>query len=297
MKVVFNILILLVVAAVIWTALPKEHEVNNIQALQAMARQDFDGARSMKTCKNITKGPSAIAIDKDNDMLYIMSTGPDPEAPAAYINKASMEGEILDTINIQPLDNPGGITICNGNIYIINGKQVIQYSIAGDSVEAVTDIPQAGTLCDIEHDKRNRIYVSDSKKGCIYRLADKGASIFASDTLLYGISGMCLHSTTIMACAGNRIIALDGEGHVSTYARMDFQTEYLRSDGDSTLILNDNAGNIYAANNKQKQLIMKRQPTCPPAMFDYMPNQRRLFVPYPAANSIEVLELGRYLEQ
>ena len=69
------------------------------------------------------------------------------------------------------------------------------------------------------------------------------------------------------------------------------------SDDNGNFITTDFSGNVYVVSSGKQQLLVKKRQGINAAGIGYIPEQKLLAVPTYANNSIEIYEIGRYLQQ
>ena len=297
MKYVFNVLIAFVVIWIVWSVIDHEPKKAHTEISELSVEKDFDGARLHKSCNGNLDRP--FAVEFCNDEMFVANTiaGKDGNDSTGFVCRTSLSGEFVDYLHINDLKSPRGMTVCDGYPYIADLNSIVKYDIDGDSIEAIIPIDGAKRLTDIEKDRTGLLYVSDTQDAKIYRIQNDTASLFASDTLLNGVSGLAYYDGYIFAGVNKRIMRVDASGKLKTFAKVVYPVLGLCSDDNGNFITTDFVGNVYAVSSGKQQLLVKKRQSVYAAGIGYIPEQKLLAVPTYTNNSVDVYEIGRYLQQ
>ena len=297
MKYVFNILIAFVVIWIIWTVIDHGPKHAETEVSEAGAYNDFNGAQLVKACDGSFKRPFAVEFCNDEMFVANAIADRDGKDSTGFVCRTSLYGEFVDNLHIDDLKSPKGMAVNDGNLYIADLNRIIKYDIDGDSIAAILPIAGAKNLSDIAKDRTGLLYVSDSQYAKIYRIKNDTVSLFASDTLLNGVSGLAYYDGFIFAGAQRRIVRLDTLGRTRIFAHVVYPVCGLCADDGGNFITTDFAGNVYVVSSGPQQLLVKRRQGVNSAIIGYIPEQKLLAVPTFAGNSVEIYEIGRYLQQ
>lgn len=297
MKYVFNILIAFVVIWIVWTVIDRGPRHAETEVSEAGAAKDFDGAQLVKSCSGCFRRP--FAVEYCNDEMFVANdiAGRDGKDSTGFVCRTSLYGEFVDNLHIADLKSPKGMAVNDGCLYIADLNRIVKYDIDGDSIAAILSIDGAKNLSDIEKDRSGLLYVSDSQDAKIYRIKNDTVTLFASDTLLNGVSGLAYYDGCIFAGANKRIVRVDASGRVKIFAHVVYPVCGLCADDNGCFITTDFVGNVYVVSNGPQQLLVKRRQGVNSAIVGYIPEQKLLAVPTFANNSVEIYEIGRYLQQ
>ncbi len=296
MKYVFNVLLAFVVIWIIWSVIDHDKKDTSPELTHIGAEDTFDGTRRIETCRNKFSKP--IAVEFYNDEMFVSnivssSKGSDS---SGFVCRTNLYGDVVGALDTPELTSPKGMAEKNGVLYIADIDRLIEYDIDLDSTMRIIKIKGAKSLCDVEADRLGNVYISDTQNGCIYKLKGDTAVLFTRDTLCQGIMGLCSYDHYLYAGADDRIIRIDEYGHVRTLAHTTYPVYGIRADGDGNFITTDFDGTIYATNLYKTQTIISKRNGMNAAMIGYMPEQRRLVVPTYNDNSVELYEIGKYLQ-
>ena len=292
MKYVFNILILAVVAFVLVKTFWTESRTVRQPETQPAGEEKFSGAKSVKTCRKGFDIPQSVVLDETKSVVYVSNSGRG-ENPG-YICKASLSGEVIDTLKTGTLENPKGLALRDGFLYAASGKNLVQYSLDGDSVVKKTEIKDAGVLNDVVILPQGTVYVSDSAKNCIFRLGGAdGAEVFFKDTL--GITAMCSAGGILTAASGKILRKISPEGRTEMRQRLKFTPAGICPDGKGAFIMPAKEGGIFAVSDSLTETLLKTKSGISGKM-EYVGCYGLLFAPSAKNNALEIYEIGQYFQ-
>ena len=118
--------------------------------------------------------PESVVFDADRAQLFISNIGGETEGDG-FISRVSIEGEILDSLWIGGLDDPKGLLLLNGKLFVADNTRLIEMDVEGKQVTNEYSIPEAGMLNDIAADEMGNLYISDTRKNRIYKFDSEGS--------------------------------------------------------------------------------------------------------------------------
>ncbi len=120
-------------------------------------------------------GPESVVYDERRNVLYVsnMGTHGDGQTPGdGFISRVSADGKILDLKWVTGFDNPKGLAMANGRLYVGDDKDLVEVDVAAGKVVgryAPEDGP--GEFNDCTADPEGNVYVSSGRLGEIFRLS------------------------------------------------------------------------------------------------------------------------------
>ncbi|MCR5456238.1 MAG: hypothetical protein K6F33_14745 [Bacteroidales bacterium] len=297
MKYVFNVALAFVVIWVVWSVIDHEPKTENIHVSHVKADTSFVGARSLKVCRNSFQMPMGVVFCNDEMFVSNVVVNPDEDDTLGYVCRAGLYGDIVDSLKIPALYAPKGMVEQDGYLYIADISRVVKYNLDKDELVSIIYVPNAKSLFGLAKDRLQRIYVTDTESKTVYRIEGDSARVFANDTLLAGVSGLCSYNGYLYAAAHRRIVRIDSMGRTKIFAHTAYPVCGISSDDEGNFITTDYAGNIYVVSSGKQQLLVKKRNNVSGADINYIPEQRRLVVPTGTGNSVEIYEMGKYLQQ
>ncbi len=121
-------------------------------------------------------GPESIVYDHQRDVFYVsnMGTWGEGQTPHdGFVSRVSAQGKLLDLEWVTGLDNPKGLAIANGKLYVGDDTAMVEIDLAQGDISArhaPTNGDQAG-FNDCTADPDGNVYVFSSPAKKIYRLS------------------------------------------------------------------------------------------------------------------------------
>lgn len=240
------------------------------------------------------KTPESVLYD-GKDVIYVANINGQPSARDGngFISKISTGGKILNLKWITGLDAPKGMGINGGKLYVTNITEVVEISIAENRI--VKRYPAAGSvfLNDISVSPSGVVYISDSRKGYIYRLMNGTLEKWMEG--LDGVNGLyCMGKDLLLAGTENSIVQI-----ITTSKRKSVlvpetgSIDGLVNCGKNTYLFSDWAGSVYrVVVGKEKELLLNTSGAgINAADIDYIPLKRLLIVPTFSDNRVMAYEL------
>lgn len=241
----------------------------------------------------------SVLYDPKREVLYISNFDQFSQGNPSIsqsISKLSLLGEVLQKDWIKDLNHPLGMTIFNDKLYVAERRQVAKVDPETGNIISRIDVPGAAFLNDIAVDDKGNIYVSDSRKGVIWRISDNqveewlsGAEVtdpnvlyFYKGELYFGNSGDHWLKTVNPMDKQISNFARFPEGFIDGI-RPDGKGNLLVSLWKGKLYLVDPAGNISLilhTENKGKYI----------ADFEYIPEKKLLIIPTFYGNTVAAYE-------
>lgn len=205
------------------------------------------------------KGPESALFDPASRMLYVSSTG------AGSVVIMGLDGKILNKQWIGGLRGNMGSALYKGRFYTTGPTGVTVIDAEKASVITYIPIDSIGMLNDVAVDRKGVVYVSDTRKGKVYRIEDDKAVLYlenmpgangllTSNDDLYVITTSAVHKVNakkdITKIADGFENGLDGivpiapdEFIISNYTGMLY---YLKADGTKEMLLDTRADHLMA---------------------------------------------------
>lgn len=120
--------------------------------------------------------PESVIYDEENEVFYVSNIGEDQENDG-FISRIGVDGEKLDLKWIPNLNDPKGLLLHNGRLWVSDVNDVVIMDI--NLAEIIVRIPVEGaeSLNDITIDQEGSIYISDLAKSSIFKKNEMGEII------------------------------------------------------------------------------------------------------------------------
>jgi Gluconolactonase len=120
-------------------------------------------------------GPESVVYDETREVLYVSNMGTHGEGQTVgdgFISRVSVDGKILEPRWVTGFDNPKGLALANGRLYVGDDRDLVEIDVAAGKVVgryAPEDGP--GDFNDCTADPEGNVYVSSGRLGEIFRLS------------------------------------------------------------------------------------------------------------------------------
>lgn len=119
-------------------------------------------------------GPESVVHDAARDVLYVSNMGTHGEGATpgdGFISRVSADGKLLELRWVTGLDNPKGLALANGRLYVGDDQDMVEIDLAEARIagrHAPEDGP--GDFNDCTADPEGNVYVSSGRLGVVFRL-------------------------------------------------------------------------------------------------------------------------------
>ena len=174
-------------------------------------------------------GPESVVFDASRREFYVSNMGThgkDATPGDGFISRVGTDGRLLELKWVAGFDNPKGLALVGGRLYVGDDKDLVEIDVAAGKVArryAPDDGP--GDFNDVTADAAGNIYVSSGRLGTLFRLH---AGVFSAwhklDRAKTGwINGLKAEQNRLLL-GGWSVRGADGKeqlGHISTVTYAD----------------------------------------------------------------------------
>lgn len=192
--------------------------------------------------------PESVLWDAGKHLFYVSDIKGDGSARDGngFISTISPSGKTLNLHWVDGLDAPKGMGMQGNTLYAADLDQLVVIDIPSRKITKKITLPGASFLNDIATDDHGNVYISDSKRGCVYRYADGKASIYIEDPLIKGANGLLVWRGRLWIQSSRGLCQYRSEDHSLTL----FSAAVKSCDGltvvdDSTLAVSRWQGEVY----------------------------------------------------
>jgi sugar lactone lactonase YvrE len=245
--------------------------------------------------------PESVAFDPERRVLYVSSlvrAAPPGAAAEGFVSRLALDGTILDRQWVKGLRAPAGLAVRGDRLFAVERDGVAEIDISAGAVGARHPLPDAVFPNDIAAAPDGTLYVSDSGRHVIWRLAAGKADVAAGGAAVRQPNGLLLDSGRLLfGNTGDRCIkALDlSTGLVTSLLRLDEGIiDGLRSDGAGNLIVSLWHGSVFRVTpaGVVTPLLDTDHAVVPAADVEYVASERLLVVPTYFANRVAAYRLS-----
>ncbi len=196
--------------------------------------------------------PESAAYDSATDAFYVSNYdgyNPSQGAGRQSISKLMPDGKVAALQWVSGLNNPTGLAVRNGRLYAVERTGIVEIDIPSAKIVNRIVLPGAGFPNDITVAENGDIFVSDSRKGCIYKISGGQAEEWLGGPSITAPNG-------IHALKGKLIVGTNGDGclkavdlatkDISVLTNLGVGTiDGLGSDRESNLLVSHNEGRLF----------------------------------------------------
>ena len=122
--------------------------------------------------KKTFKMPESALFDTARNVLYISNYDRSSMAGGQFISKISIDGKIEKSKWVTGLFYPTGMTIFKDKLYVVERKNLVEIDPEAGKILKRYPIPQPVFPNDVTVDQPGNLYISDSGKSVIFKLAN-----------------------------------------------------------------------------------------------------------------------------
>jgi hypothetical protein len=174
-------------------------------------------------------GPESVVFDAARGEFYVSNMGThgkDATRDDGFISRVSAEGKIIELRWVAGLDDPKGLALANGRLYVGDEPAMAEIDIAaGKIVARHAPADGKGSFNDCTADAAGNVYVCSGRLGTVFRLsAGKFEPWYKLDKdRTGGLNGLKAEKDRLLL-GGWSVRSADGQeqlGHISTVAYAD----------------------------------------------------------------------------
>ncbi len=227
--------------------------------------------------------PESVQYDQKRDVLYVSNFFNDGKE---FISKVSPEGKVLSLEWVTGVAQPAGMTMSRDRLYVVGRFALIEIDPESGGITNRFRFPEPGLPNDVAADAEGSLYVTDSRKGLIYKLEDGKMTEWLASPELARANGLLYHDGRLFAgTSGDGCIkSIDPASKIlSTLACLGEGAimDGIAYEGDGNFLVSDFNGKVYRVNGRgEKTLLLDA--TAPGmwcAAFEYLPERRLLLIP------------------
>lgn len=225
--------------------------------------------------------PESVYPDmKDNVLFVSLINGGSWNADGVGgVGKLSPDGKKYDSAWITGLHAPKGMGRLGDRLYVADISEVIVIDIKGGKIQKKIPIDSATGLNDITVNDKGIVFVSDSRKGRIWKIENDIPSLYL-DTVR-GVNGLKAIGNDLLIGAGKNFIKADGNRAITSIAEMPQGIDGIEPVGNGDFIVTSWSGYIFYVSSKGivETLLDSHVEKMNTADIGFDPAKRILYVP------------------
>lgn len=237
--------------------------------------------------------PESVLPDFKEKILYVsLIDGPGWAADGkGGVGKLDMNGKIIDTAWITGLNAPKGLARVGNRLYVADITEIVVIDIPKGKIEKKIAVAEAQNLNDVTASDKGVVYVSDSKKGRIYKLYNNEVTVYLDS--LKGTNGIKAVKDDLYILAGKNFIKADAHKNITNMAILTEGGDGLEPVGNGDFIATSWIGLIYYVHaSGQVDLLLDYRPQKKnTADIGYDPVKRILYLPTFNGKTVEAFKV------
>jgi len=196
--------------------------------------------------------PESAAYDPETDAFYVSNYdayNPSQGAGRQHVSKLTSDGKVAALQWVSGLNNPTGLAVRNRRLYAVERTGLVEIEISTAKILNRIALPGAGFPNDVAVADNGDIFISDSRKNCIYKVSGGRAEEWLNGPSLPAPNG-------IHVLKGKVIVGTNGDGClkavdlatkvVSVVANLGVGTiDGIESDRQGNLLVSHNEGRLF----------------------------------------------------
>jgi sugar lactone lactonase YvrE len=196
--------------------------------------------------------PESAAYDPATGAIYVSNYdgyNPSRGARLQFLSKLTPEGRTAALRWVSGLDNPTGLAIRKNILYAVERTGIAEIDIPSAKIVRRTAVPGAAFLNDIAVAENGDVFVSDSRRGSVFRISGEKAEEWLTGPALGSPNGICLFE-------GRLVIGTNSDGCLKTadLGTREISTlvnlgqgiiDGIAPDGEGRLLVSHNEGRLF----------------------------------------------------
>jgi len=231
--------------------------------------------------------PESVFYDSKRDILYVANinkVNKDETDGDGFISKVKLEGKIEKLDWITGLNDPKGMAIVGGILYVSDLRQLVEIDITKGKIIKKHDLEGAKFLNDVASNESGDVVVSDSYDNKVYKFIDGKFVLWLEGSELDKPNGLYFEKDEVLVASMNKGIVSRVKLN-STDMKVEFReipsTDGIASDGKGNYFFSNWNGEVYYIGNKggQWKIIDTKDQKINAADITFVPKQSLLLVP------------------
>jgi len=271
----------------------KKHILFSLVALAVSVTAGAQNLALKWKTDTIFRTPESVYFDAKANLLYVSNIdGSSSEKDGkGFIAQVTPDGKVKNMNWITGLDAPKGLGVFKNTLYIADLTRVVSVDIGTGKKQQTWEVEGSEFLNDITVDAKGNVYVSDSGKGRIHRIAGGKLELYFESADLKRVNGLLSlkDGSLYVADAGSGVnYKLSADKKLTKYAETSQSADGIESVGKDEYLVSSWNGEVFYvdASGKSKKLIDTREQKLNSADIGYDPKTKTVFVPTFFGNSV-----------
>lgn len=224
--------------------------------------------------------PESVVHDPKRGVLYASNFA------GNSIAKLAMNGDVLVADWVKDVKNPTGVKLFHDRLYVVERGAVVEIDPDTAAVLRRTPLEGAQFPNDLALDAEGTIYVTDTFRNCIHRIAGGKSEVWLEGPEIAQPNGILVEPGRLLVgvTADAAVKAVDlASKTVTTLVRVSrpANMDGLTSDGAGGYFFSDYFGRLYHVDAAGRPILLldRRGPRQFCADFEYVPGERLIIIP------------------
>jgi hypothetical protein len=225
--------------------------------------------------------PESVLPDPANNILYVslVDGAPWDADGKGGVGRLSPDGKQYNGSWITGLNAPKGMGRYGNRLYVADISDVVVIDIQKGKVIKKIPVPGESGLNDITVDNNGVVYVSDSKSGKVYRVANDVPTLFMDN--LDGANGLKASGKNLYILARKQVLVADPAKNLKVICDLPNGGDGIEEVGNGDLIVSEWIGNVFYvyADGRKVQMLDRKPEKKNTADIWYDQKTKTLYVP------------------
>jgi hypothetical protein len=225
--------------------------------------------------------PESVLPDPANNILYVslVDGAPWDADGKGGVGRLSPDGKKYNGSWITGMNAPKGMGRYGNRLYVADISEVVVIDIPQGRILKKIPIQGATGLNDITVDDKGVVYVSDSKSGKIYRIANDTPSLYMEN--LDGANGLKASGKNLYILARKQVLLADPSKNLKVLTDLPNGGDGVEEVGNGDLIVSEWVGNVFYvyADGRKVQMLDRKPEKKNTADIWYDQKTKTLYVP------------------
>jgi hypothetical protein len=225
--------------------------------------------------------PESVLPDPANNILYVslVDGAPWDADGKGGVGRLSPDGKQYNGSWITGLNAPKGMGRFGSRLYVADISDVVVIDIPKGKVIKKIPVPGESGLNDITVDNNGVVYVSDSKSGKVYRIANDVPTLFMDN--LDGANGLKASGKNLYILARKQVLLADPQKNLKVICDLPNGGDGIEEVGNGDLIVSEWIGNVFYvyADGRKVQMLDRKPEKKNTADIWYDQKTKTLYVP------------------
>ncbi len=251
---------------------------------------EHEGVSQVWKIEHSLKMPESALYDKERDVIYISNFDQFSAPGQQFISKVTTDGKIQELKWVQGLYMPTGMAMFNHKLLVVERRNVVEIDVDLGEIVNRYPFPQAMFANDIAIDQQGDMYVSDSRKGAIYRFSNGQCEEWIKRSEFAGLNGLYIFKDKLIAGVSidHSLKSIDLETkQIDTIIRFsEGIMDGIKKDKKGNFLISHYEGRIYRIDSSGKATILLNVPGSRCADFEYIADKDLLVIPTLEGNEV-----------